>query len=90
MRVAIDWHLCIGSGLCVAASPDVFAVVERLEGERAILLNPDAPVDALRSAATACPMLAIRLFDDSGAQSFPPLPGEGSAEGNDDERDQTT
>lgn len=79
MRLFIDLELCIGAGLCVAASPERFALVETEWGPRAELQSAalgermDEAADApLLAAARACPTLAIRLADDEGRRIYPP------------------
>jgi ferredoxin len=79
MRLLIDLELCIGAGLCVAASPERFALVETEWGPRAELQTPvaseglDADSEAsLLAAARACPTLAIRISDDEGHRVYPP------------------
>jgi ferredoxin len=88
VRVEIDWDLCIGSGLCVAASAETFELVPHEGSERARLKDPGAPDEVLLACAGACPMLAIRLRDDRGRWRFPPLLGERPAGGGDDQGDQ--
>ena len=71
MRVAIDWGLCVGSGLCVRVDPDGLALTPTSGGQRAIVAG--CPSDeALLAAARACPTLAIRLTDDEGRPLYPP------------------
>lgn len=66
MRVAVDWNLCLGSGLCVAAGGRAFALVETADGPRAVLADPTVDDAALLAAARACPTLAIVLSDAAG------------------------
>lgn len=70
----IDWDLCIGAGLCLAESPAAFELVETAEGPRAILRAPDDD-GRLEAAARRCPTMAIRLWDASGQQRYPPPAG---------------
>jgi ferredoxin len=78
LRVAIDWDLCIGSGLCVAASDGAFAVVDVDTNAgcepRAILRDGTVALGPLLAAARACPMQAIRLAADA-EQVYPPPDG---------------
>jgi ferredoxin len=74
MRIAIDWDLCIGSGLCVLEGDGAFALAPYKAGERAIVVDGAVADEALWRAARACPMLAIRLSDASGRRIFPPEP----------------
>lgn len=71
MRIAIDWSLCVGSGLCVEAAGPAFRLVAHGEGYRAILVDPGADDAAILAAARACPTLAIRLSDAEGP-IYPP------------------
>ena len=59
--IVADRTICIGSGLCVTAAPDVFdqdddGVVEVLAAEP----GPDH-TGAVRNAARACPVRAIEI-----------------------------
>jgi len=63
MRVAIDWDLCIGSGLCEATAGGAFALVAVEDGWRAVLADATADDAALLAAARACPTMAIRLWE---------------------------
>jgi len=79
VRVHIDWDLCAGAGLCVAAAPAAFALVEAGPGRhRAVLVAP-ADAATLWTAAYACPSLAIHLDDDEGRPVYPPLSATGAA-----------
>jgi ferredoxin len=63
MRLAIDWDLCIGSGLCREASDGAFGLAPFGGAERrAILVDPTKGDEALLAAAYACPTLAIRVW----------------------------
>ncbi len=71
MRLAIDWQLCIGSGLCVTESPEAFELVETEVGPRAVLAA-SAAEPRLMDAARRCPTLAIRIWDAEGQPLYPP------------------
>lgn len=73
MQIAINWDLCIGSGLCVANIPQAFALVRYGEEVRAVLVAPPLDDGALVVAAQACPTLAIRLTEN-GRAVYPPPP----------------
>ncbi len=64
IRIEVDRALCIGSGDCVDAAPDVF----QLDGEdKAVVVDPDgAPVDEVLEAAGNCPVSAIFVIGEDG------------------------
>jgi ferredoxin len=61
MNVKIDRDLCIGSGECVLAAPEVFDQ----DDDGLVVLVADPPPsghdDAVRSAAHACPARVISV-----------------------------
>ncbi|MEU1624457.1 ferredoxin [Streptomyces sp. NPDC020096] len=64
MRVSVDQHKCIASGLCVLALPDVFD--QREEDGVVVLLNDNPPPElqeAARQAAANCPSWAITVTE---------------------------
>jgi ferredoxin len=66
VKVIVHVDKCIGAGHCVGAAPDVFAQGDS-DGLVILLLdNPStaAQRDAVRSAAHACPSLAIEIKED--------------------------
>lgn len=68
-RIVVDRNKCQGIGACVAAAPAVFEIDQ--EG-KAIVINAEAEDDAtLLYAAEACPLEAIRLYDEEGEQVYP-------------------
>lgn len=71
MLVSIDWHVCAGSGACVAAAPTAFALVRCGDELRAILVAPAQDDDQLLAAAHACPTLAISVRGDDGTVRYP-------------------
>lgn len=73
MRVAIDWNLCIGSGLCVKVAGNGLQLAP-YHGEPRAILSGNPPDDLLLSAARACPTMAIRLVDEVGQLLYPPPP----------------
>jgi len=64
IRIEVDRALCIGSGDCVDAAPDVF----QLDAEdKAVVVDPDgAPVDEVLEAAGNCPVAAIFVIGEDG------------------------
>ncbi len=64
IRVEVDRDLCIGSGDCVDAQPDVFELDD--EG-KAVVLDPDAAAtDEIVEAAQNCPVTAIFVIGEQG------------------------
>lgn len=69
MKARVDRDLCVGSGFCVEAAPDVFELDD--EG-LSHAVNPVSDDEAsLREAAESCPAQAIVLEDDEGDQVYP-------------------
>ncbi|BBY31012.1 ferredoxin [Mycolicibacterium sediminis] len=62
MRVTVDQDRCVSSGMCVMNAPDVF---DQRDDDGVVQLLTDSPGDDrtqdTRSAATACPALAIHI-----------------------------
>jgi ferredoxin len=62
VKVTVDQHKCVSSGMCVMNSPDVF---DQRDDDGVVVLLIDYPrpdlTDATREAAAACPALAIRI-----------------------------
>jgi ferredoxin len=64
MKVVVDEEMCISSGQCVLAVPEVFD--QRDDDGIAFTLGDEPPAglaDDVRRAAAACPALAIRVED---------------------------
>ncbi|MDD4956252.1 MAG: ferredoxin [Candidatus Omnitrophica bacterium] len=60
MKAKVDHDICIGCGLCVGISPEVF----RMEGDKAVALVEDVQDDMLDIAGRAaeqCPVNAISI-----------------------------
>jgi len=68
MRVEIDPALCIGSSNCMEEAPEAFEVDEH---GLAVLRDTHASAEAVLAGARACPMDAIRVFDDHGRRLHP-------------------
>ena len=63
MKVIVDFDLCEANGLCVAAAPEVFDLVDDDVLE---LLQPQPASDqyaAVRDAVAACPKQALRVVE---------------------------
>ncbi|SPM35155.1 Ferredoxin [Mycobacterium rhizamassiliense] len=62
MKVTVDPDLCEANGLCVAAAPDVF---ELIDDDVVDILLPEPPPEmesAVAEAVIACPKQALRLL----------------------------
>jgi ferredoxin len=68
MKVAADFELCQGHGVCAEACPEVFDVEERPGRYPRVVILQARPVEALRARVTTavrnCPTRALRLEDD--------------------------
>ena len=72
LRVRIDRNLCVGFGDCIEGAPEAFVLDE--EG-LAVFKAPEAVERArLLAACDACPVDAITVWDESGAQVVPGEP----------------
>jgi ferredoxin len=60
--VVVDRDACMGSGLCTTYAPGTFS--QDQEAKVVVAQPPADPIDAIRTAAEACPMGAIRLETD--------------------------
>ena len=69
LRIRIDRELCVGFGDCIEIAPEVFALDD--EGV-AVFLHAET-VDRMRllRACDECPVDAITVWDDQGAQVVP-------------------
>lgn len=76
LRVRIDRELCVGFGDCVEGAPEAFVLDD--EG-LAVFKQPEAaPRERLLAACEACPVDALTVWDEAGAQLVPaprPAPG---------------
>jgi ferredoxin len=70
LSVTINKARCIGSGDCVETAPTVFQL--DADGKSEVINVSGAPDASILSAARSCPVKAITVVDDSGAQLFPP------------------
>ncbi|GAA4051528.1 ferredoxin [Nonomuraea sp. NPDC050663] len=60
MKVTVDTERCIGSGMCVYSSEEVF---DQDDDGTSIVLRPEPPAelwDAVRRAVDRCPASAIK------------------------------
>ena len=69
LRVRIDRTLCVGFGDCVTEAPEAFVLDE---SGVAIFVKPDAVErERLLRACDACPVDAITVWNEHGAQIVP-------------------
>jgi ferredoxin len=68
MRVVIDLDLCGGHGVCEGAAPEIFRVVDEMDGFAHVEVLLERPPEALREKAKAaerqCPNRVIRILED--------------------------
>jgi len=69
LRVRIDRGLCVGFGDCIEGAPEAFT----LDGEGLAVFTAPESVERARlvAACDACPVDAITVWDESGAQVVP-------------------
>lgn len=60
---------CIGCGTCGVIASKTFAL--NSEGKSSILKPAGDTDEIIMQAAQSCPVLAIRLFDETGKQLYP-------------------
>jgi ferredoxin len=69
IAIEVDRQLCYGFGDCVDTAPTVFALDDE---DVSIVIDPDgAPLDDVVEAAQNCPVDAIVIVDEDGAQIYP-------------------
>lgn len=69
LKLRIDRELCVGFGDCVTGAPEAFALDD--EG-LAVFKQPEAVERArLLAACDACPVDALTVWDETGAQVVP-------------------
>jgi ferredoxin len=75
LKIRIDRVLCVGFGDCVEGAPEAFVLDD--EG-LAVFRAPEAVERArLVAACDACPVDAITVWDEQGAQLAPAEAGRG-------------
>ena len=70
LSITVNKTRCIGSGDCVETAPAVFQLDADAKSE--VIDAGAAPDGVIVSAARSCPVKAITVTDESGAQLFPP------------------
>lgn len=69
LRVRIDRTLCVGFGDCITEAPEAFVLDE---SGTAVFVKPEmVERERLLRACDACPVDAITVWNDSGAQIVP-------------------
>jgi ferredoxin len=69
LRVRIDRTLCVGFGDCITEAPEAFVLDD---AGVAVFVNPNVVErDRLLRACDACPVDAITVWDETGAQVVP-------------------
>jgi len=69
LRVRIDRTLCVGFGDCITEAPEAFVLDD---GGIAVFVTPEAvDRERLLRACDACPVDAITVWDENGAQIVP-------------------
>jgi ferredoxin len=63
--ISIDKTACSAHGDCVAVAPEIFAL------EDTAVVVGDGPDELILRAAESCPVLAITVTDETGAQVYP-------------------
>jgi ferredoxin len=68
MRVVIDLDLCGGHGVCEGAAPEIFRVVDEMDGFAHVEVILERPPEELRAQAQAaerqCPNRVIRIVEE--------------------------
>jgi len=68
--ITIDRNLCIGAATCVALAPRAYTL--DTEAKAVFLETASEETDeTLMAAAKGCPVMAIIIKDQTGAQIFP-------------------
>ena len=69
LRIRIDRALCVGFADCIEAAPQAFT----LDAEGVVVFtSPESvPREALVAACDACPVDALTVWDEAGAQLAP-------------------
>jgi ferredoxin len=70
-KVEVDRDICIGAAPCVTVAPGVFQLDE--ENKAYIVDEKAADAETILLAAQACPVQAIKIFDQDGKQVYPEL-----------------
>ena len=70
LSITVNKARCIGSGDCVETAPAVFQL--DADGKSEVVNASGAADPVIVAAARSCPVKAITVVDEAGAQLFPP------------------
>ena len=64
MKIAVDWSLCDGNGLCARAAPEIFTLDE--DDQLIVLMETfgEELRDKAVAAVRACPKCALGIIED--------------------------
>ncbi|OGL73750.1 hypothetical protein A3E39_03805 [Candidatus Uhrbacteria bacterium RIFCSPHIGHO2_12_FULL_60_25] len=68
-KVEVDRDVCIGAAPCVTVAPGVFQLDE--ENKAYVVNQNGADAETILLAAQACPVQAIKVYDENGVQIYP-------------------
>ena len=68
-KVVVDRELCIGAAPCVVIAPAVFQL--DADNKAYIVDQKGADDETILTAAQACPVQAILVYDEDGKQVYP-------------------
>lgn len=68
LKVVIDWNVCSGTSNCMEEAPEAYEVNDR---GLAVLKPGRLSDEAILIGARACPVDAIRVYDETGRQVHP-------------------
>jgi ferredoxin len=69
LRIRIDRGLCVGFGDCIKEAPEAFVL--DADGIAVFTRPEDVERSRLLAACDACPVDALTVWDESGAQLVP-------------------
>ena len=68
-KIVVDRDACIGAAPCVTVAPGVFQMDDE---NKAYIVDPNgADAETILLAAQSCPVQAIFIYDETGAQIYP-------------------
>ncbi len=68
-KVEVDRDVCIGAAPCVTVAPGVFQLDD--ENKAYVVDQNGADAETILLAAQACPVQAIKVYDENGVQIYP-------------------
>jgi ferredoxin len=69
LKIRIDRELCVGFGECVTGAPEAFELDD--EGLAVFKQPEQVERERLTAACEACPVDALTVWDETGAQVVP-------------------